>query len=58
MFILSGIQENGFLTARSGNTENDEQQLRPGLWKMVNERYPGSMISKSDFSPLAKANLA
>jgi len=29
-------------------------QLRPGLWPTINERYPGSMISKSDFVPLAK----
>jgi D-proline reductase (dithiol) PrdB len=29
-------------------------QLRPGLWKTVNERYPGSMITKDDLVPLAK----
>jgi D-proline reductase (dithiol) PrdB len=29
-------------------------QLRPGLWQTINERYPGSMISKSDFVPLAR----
>jgi D-proline reductase (dithiol) PrdB len=29
------------------------QQLRPGLWATVNERYPGSMIDKSDVVPLA-----
>ena len=34
--------------------ENDSPQLRPGLWATVNERYPGSMITKSDFVPLAK----
>ena len=28
-------------------------QLRPGLWHTINERYPGSMIEKSDFVPLA-----
>lgn len=28
-------------------------QLRPGLWDTVNERYPGSMISKSDLVPLS-----
>ena len=28
-------------------------QLRPGLWDTVNERYPGSMISKDDVVPLA-----
>ncbi len=34
--------------------ENDSPQLRPGLWATVNERYPGSMITKSDFVPLAR----
>ena len=29
-------------------------QLRPGLWDTVNERYPGSMIDKADFVPLAR----
>ncbi len=33
---------------------NETAQLRPGLWATVNERYPGSMITKSDFVPLAK----
>ena len=28
--------------------------MRPGLWGVVNERYPGSMITKTDFVPLAK----
>lgn len=28
-------------------------QLRPGLWETVNDRYPGSMIRKSDAVPLA-----
>ncbi len=32
------------------------KQLRPGLWATVNERYPGSMISKDDLIPLAKMN--
>lgn len=31
----------------------DVVQLRPGLWDTVNERYPGSMIDKSDLVPLA-----
>lgn len=30
-----------------------EKQLRPGLWATVNERYPGSMITKTDYVPLA-----
>ena len=33
---------------------NDLAQLRPGLWDTVNDRYPGSMITKNDFVPLAK----
>ena len=33
---------------------NREKQLRPGLWATVNERYPGSMITKNDLVPLAK----
>ena len=38
----------------SNNTENEKQQLRPGLWTTANERYPGSMITKKDFVPLAQ----
>ena len=30
------------------------KQLRPGLWQTVNDRYPGSMITKTDFVELAK----
>jgi len=33
---------------------DESQQLRPGLWATVNERYPGSMITKTDFVPLAR----
>lgn len=29
-------------------------QLRPGLWETVNQRYPGSMITKDDFVPLVR----
>lgn len=29
-------------------------ELRPGLWDTVNERYPGSMITKKDPVPLAR----
>jgi D-proline reductase (dithiol) PrdB len=29
------------------------EQLRPGLWQTINERYPGSMITKPDYVPLA-----
>ncbi len=33
--------------------DTPDRQLRPGLWHVVNERYPGSMISKNDIVPLA-----
>jgi len=32
---------------------SDDGQLRPGLWQTVNQRYPGSMITKDDLVPLA-----
>ncbi len=35
-------------------TSDAREQLRPGLWATVNERYPGSMITKSDAIPLAR----
>lgn len=35
------------------DSSSDLRQLRPGLWDTVNERYPGSMITKTDFVPLA-----
>ncbi|MGI9088197.1 MAG: glycine/sarcosine/betaine reductase selenoprotein B family protein [Chthoniobacterales bacterium] len=35
-------------------TFEKNKELRPGLWETVNERYPGSMITKTDFVPLAK----
>lgn len=38
----------------NSENETDSKQLRPGLWATVNERYPGSMITKTDFVPLAK----
>jgi D-proline reductase (dithiol) PrdB len=38
------------MTVRSDKTK----QLRPGLWETINERYPGSMITKTDFIPLAR----
>ena len=30
------------------------RQLRPGLWQTINERYPGSMITKTAPVPLAR----
>ena len=37
-----------------GHSLSDREQLRPGLWATVNERYPGSMITKPDLVPLAR----
>ncbi|HXG69331.1 MAG TPA: glycine/sarcosine/betaine reductase selenoprotein B family protein [Gemmatimonadaceae bacterium] len=38
----------------SGGGANGElRQLRPGLWDTVNERYPGSMITRTSAVPLA-----
>ncbi len=46
------------MTAYSDGTPDssadEAQQLRPGLWATVNERYPGSMIHKDDYIPLAR----
>ena len=42
------------MTEKSNNTEKESKQMRAGLWATVNERYPGSMITKSDFVPLAE----
>ncbi|MEJ7862023.1 MAG: glycine/sarcosine/betaine reductase selenoprotein B family protein [Pyrinomonadaceae bacterium] len=38
----------------NSKNENDSSQMRPGLWATVNERYLGSMITKTDFVPLAR----
>ena len=38
---------------RSAAPNSSDQQLRPGLWDVVNERYPGSMIHNDDFVPMA-----
>ena len=44
--------------SRDAITEPDPRQtgrqLRPGLWQTINERYPGSMITKTDAVPLAR----
>ncbi len=40
--------------AHSEDTASEGRQLRPGLWATINERYPGSMITKDDFVPLAR----
>ena len=34
-------------------SSDETKQLRPGLWTTINERYPGSMITKQDQVPLA-----
>src|ERR1700689_2324617 len=39
---------------QSGVPREIGKQLRPGLWYTINERYPGSMIDKADFVPLAE----
>ncbi len=36
------------------NPRDTGAQLRPGLWRTINERYPGSMIEKYEFVPLAQ----
>ena len=41
-------------TSDPGGGAPQVAQLRPGLWDTVNERYPGSMIHKDDFVPLAR----
>jgi len=33
---------------------DESKQLRPGLWETINERYPGSMITRGDLIPLAR----
>ncbi len=38
----------------TASSDEAARQLRPGLWETVNERYPGSMITKDDFVPLAR----
>jgi D-proline reductase (dithiol) PrdB len=48
--VLDGV------TAGSVDPRETGTQLRPGLWQVINERYPGSMIRKSESVPLA--NLA
>ena len=39
-------------------TDSSElRQLRPGLWDTVNERYPGSMITREEAVPLASLRM-
>lgn len=40
----------GDTTPQIGRTGAD---MRPGLWDTVNHRYPGSMVDKQEFVPLA-----
>jgi hypothetical protein len=35
-------------------SSDESKQLRPGLWTTINQRYPGSMITKQDQVPLAR----
>jgi D-proline reductase (dithiol) PrdB len=39
--------------ASSDDPRETGRQLRPGLWQTINERYPGSMITKESFVSLA-----
>jgi D-proline reductase (dithiol) PrdB len=39
--------------ASNADPRETGRQLRPGLWETINERYPGSMISKQAAVPLA-----
>ena len=55
-FIWSENPRSGFMTGADREAKDPREtgtQLRPGLWHTINERYPGSMIEKSDFVPLA-----
>jgi D-proline reductase (dithiol) PrdB len=38
----------------AGDPRENGTQLRPGLWHTINQRYPGSMITKPDRVPLAR----
>ena len=40
------------------DSSSELRQLRPGLWETVNERYPGSMITKTDVVPLAPLRMS
>jgi D-proline reductase (dithiol) PrdB len=42
------------MTATSESPPQAVEQLRSKLWHTINERYPGSMITKEDFVPLAR----
>lgn len=41
------------MTVVSDPNGGELRQLRPGLWDTVNERYPGSMITRDELIPLA-----
>jgi D-proline reductase (dithiol) PrdB len=38
------------------NPRETGQQLRPGLWETINQRYPGSMVTKAEYVPLARSS--
>lgn len=40
--------------SESADPRESGSQLRPGLWQTINERYPGSMIIKTELVPLAR----
>lgn len=41
-------------SSKAIDSGHQQTQLRPGLWATVNERYPGSMIDKKTYVPLAE----
>ncbi len=48
------MPSDGARKAEHDDPRETGRQLRPGLWHAINERYPGSMIRKDNFVPLAK----
>jgi D-proline reductase (dithiol) PrdB len=46
--VLDDAQKTAPLDPRDAGT-----QLRPGLWHTINERYPGSMVTRHTHVPLA-----
>lgn len=40
--------------AAKSDPRETASQLRPGLWSTINQRYPGSMVRKPAYVPLAR----
>ena len=54
---MTAANDYGMTSNDAGSAADPRQtgrQLRPGLWQTINERYPGSMIRKTDSVPLAR----